>query len=130
MNAVTSFELDDGFGSALNDARVSGTVTPEWLELLARPMTFLVPENRNRDAKQAVWSNSTAPLRVWIEGDEKDSTSGFSRHIVQAKKGYFPITFGMSARDARRALNMVTVDAMARSCLECGGNSLAAISEH
>ena len=105
--------IDDGFGSILNDARVSGPVTPEWLALLDRPMTFLLPENRNRDAQQAKWNNSTAPLRAWIEGNQKDSTSGFSRHAVKPKKGYFPITFGKSASDARKAMSMVTVDAMA-----------------
>jgi hypothetical protein len=95
----------------LNSARVSGKDCPEWQTLLNRPMTFLLPKNRNKDAKQAEWRNSPpAPYRAWLAGGP---AGGLTQHVEREAKGYFPVVFGAAAvsKYVRRTANgMKTVE--------------------
>lgn len=106
---------DPLLGSAtteLNQARVSGKDSPEWQNLIARPVTFLLPRSRARDAKQKEWKNSTAvPLRDWLEGNPDGC---LTKHRERPEKGYFPIVFGSAAVSngytKRAASGMKTVE--------------------
>lgn len=79
----------------LNSARVSGPDSTEWQALLDRPMTFLLPKNKNKDARQTDWKNSPAvPFRAWLVGGP---AGRLTQHAVRKAKGYFPIVFGAAA---------------------------------
>jgi len=93
----------------LNDAYVSGTDSPEWRALLDRPMTFLLPADLKKDAKQKVWTNTTAPLREWLIGGPNGA---FSMQPEKKAKGYFPVVFGQAAGNSRSVNSMVTQEAL------------------
>ena len=94
----------------LQDARVSGPDSPEWRALLSRPMTFLLPKSRNRDARQDEWKNATAPFHAWLTGGRDGA---LTMHVERPAKGYFPIVFGGAAKaegyTARKQDGMKTV---------------------
>jgi hypothetical protein len=97
--------------TALNSASVSGPDSPEWRTLLDRPMTFLLPRNKNKDARQTEWKNGpTAPLRSQLIGG---AGAGLTQHAEKKAKGYFPIVFGAAAGAGyvrRTANGMKTVE--------------------
>lgn len=101
-------ELD----SDLNQAHVSGLDSPAWQALLARRMTFLLPKNRERDARQIDWKNSgSISLRAWLEGGPDGA---LTHHVERGAKGYFPVVFGGAAKPkgytSRTADGMKTVE--------------------
>lgn len=96
----------------LNHARVSGPDSPAWRALLARRMTFLLPKNRERDARQTDWKNSgSISLRAWLEGGPDGA---LTHHVERGAKGYFPVVFGGAAKPkgytSRTADGMKTVE--------------------
>lgn len=101
---------DDEGRDRYNDAVVTGEATPEWLALLERPMTFLLPGDPHRDAQQKRWKNHTDPLAVWLRGGPGGT---LTRHVEAKRKGYMPMVFGASAGKKRSANAMVSVECMA-----------------
>lgn len=108
---VEPWRREQAANGRLNDAAVSCADCPEWRELLARPMTFLLPKDRTRDEKQSEWKNQTATWNDWLSGD-------LTKHAVKSKKGYFPAVFAASAgegyvprkADGIKAIEVVGLD--------------------
>ena len=94
----------------LGDAHVSGPDSPEWQALLARPMTLLMPQNINKDAKQLKWRNSKPhTLRDWLTGVEGGSLSA---HVERTAKGFYPLVFGADACPREKGLVRRSKDGM------------------
>ncbi|MDE4303656.1 DUF927 domain-containing protein [Phaeobacter gallaeciensis] len=96
-------------GRRMNDAIIRGEDSPEWRDLLARPMAFM--QGGKADAK--VWKPTTRTLAEWLDREDQSRRQlGLTVHHADQKKDGKCFVTGGSVGGARKRDAMATLDAV------------------